>query len=94
MPVQHDGRIGRVKLAMLAQCHSVGFTNYVTDSTGVDVAITSWLVLRNSSTRQQVDDQDNQRNHQQQVNEAAGHVKAEPQKPENQKHYENCPKHV
>jgi hypothetical protein len=28
------------------------------------------------------------------VNQTAGHVKAEAQKPQNQQHYENCPKHV
>ncbi len=35
-----------------------------------------------------------QSNHQQQVNQTAGHVEAETQKPQNQKHNENCPQHI
>lgn len=39
----------------------------------------------------EVDDQDDQRNHKQKVNQAAGDVKAKAQKPQNQKNDENCP---
>jgi hypothetical protein len=41
----------------------------------------------------QVDDQHDQGNNQQKVNQASGDVQAEAEKPENQEHHENCPKH-
>jgi len=46
-----------------------------------------------AAPREQVDDQDDQRDHQQKVNQATGYVKAEAQKPQNKKNNENCPKH-
>jgi hypothetical protein len=42
----------------------------------------------------QVDDQNDQRDHQQKVNQAAGYVKAEAQNPQDQKDDENCPEHI
>ena len=50
--------------------------------------------LRHASAAYKVDDQHDDRNHQQQVNQSACDVKAESKKPENQKHNKNCPKHV
>jgi hypothetical protein len=41
----------------------------------------------------QIDDQHDQRNHQQQVNQPASHVETETKKPQDQKHNENSPKH-
>jgi hypothetical protein len=49
--------------------------------------------LCDAPTAYQVDDQHYERNHQQQVNQAAGDMKAKAKQPQNQKHYENCPKH-
>jgi hypothetical protein len=43
---------------------------------------------------QQVEDQDDHRQYQEQVNEAAGNMEAEAQEPENHKNYEQCPKHI
>jgi hypothetical protein len=45
-------------------------------------------------TAQQVDDENDQRYHQQQMDQASRHVQAKTQQPQNQKHYENCPKHI
>ena len=42
----------------------------------------------------QVDDEDDQRDDQQKVDQAAGDVKAEAQKPQNHKNDDNCPKHI
>ena len=42
----------------------------------------------------QVDDEDDQRDDQQKVDQAAGDVKAEAQKPQHHKDDENCPKHM
>lgn len=42
----------------------------------------------------QVDDQEDQRDHQQKVDEATCYVKAEAQNPQNKKNDENCPKHI
>jgi hypothetical protein len=50
--------------------------------------------LRHASAAYQVDDQHDERNHQEQVNQSACDVKAETKKPQNQKHNKNCPKHV
>jgi len=46
------------------------------------------------SSGHQVEDQDQQRHNQQQVDQATGDMKAETQKPQNHQHYENCPKHM
>jgi hypothetical protein len=46
-----------------------------------------------AASRHQVKDQDDHRHDQKDVDEAAGKVKAETQKPQNEKNYENCPKH-
>jgi hypothetical protein len=40
-----------------------------------------------------VDYQDDQRHHQQNVDQTTRYVKAEAQKPQDKKDYENCPKH-
>ncbi len=45
------------------------------------------------SSGQQVEDQDNHRYHQQEVNQAAGNMKAEAQEPQNQNDDKNCPEH-
>ena len=50
--------------------------------------------LRHAPAAYQVDDQHDQRKHQQQVNQSACDVKAETKKPQNQKHNKNRPKHV
>lgn len=42
---------------------------------------------------EQVDDQDDQREHQQKVNQATGCVETETQKPQNKKNNEDCPRH-
>jgi hypothetical protein len=50
--------------------------------------------MRNlASSGYQIKDQDDQRNHQQEMNEAAGDVKTESEKPENQQDHEYCPEH-
>lgn len=46
------------------------------------------------SSGHQVEDQDRERNHEQQVNQAARDVEAEAQEPQKQNEYENCPKHI
>jgi hypothetical protein len=51
------------------------------------------LALRHAAAAYQVNDQQHQSNHQQQVNQTSGHVEAETEKPQNQKHNENCPQH-
>jgi hypothetical protein len=56
--------------------------------------LTVKTALHHTPAAHQVNDQHHQRNHQQQVNQAAGYVEAETKKPQNQKHNENCPKHV
>jgi hypothetical protein len=50
--------------------------------------------LGNTPSAHQVNHQYNQGNHQQQMNQTSSHVEAETEKPQNQKHNENCPKHV
>jgi len=42
----------------------------------------------------QVEDQDHHSHNQQKVDQAAADMKAESQKPHNQKNHENCPKHI
>jgi hypothetical protein len=56
--------------------------------------LTVKMALHRTPAAHQVNDQYHQRNHQQQVNQTAGYVEAETKKPQNQKHNENCPKHV
>jgi hypothetical protein len=46
------------------------------------------------SSTDQVDDEDYQRNHKQQVNQGTRDVQAESQKPKDQQDYKNCPEHV
>ncbi len=50
--------------------------------------------LRHAPAAHEVNDQQYQRNHQQQVNQPAGHVEAKTKKPQNQKHNENCPERI
>jgi hypothetical protein len=53
-----------------------------------------WLAsVITTASSDQVEDQNNQRYYQQNMNEAAGNVKAESQEPQNQKNYKNRPKH-
>jgi hypothetical protein len=47
-----------------------------------------------TASADQVEDQDDQRDHQQKVNQAAGYVETETQKPQNQNDNQNCPKHI
>jgi hypothetical protein len=47
-----------------------------------------------AASRKQVEQQDEQRDHQQKVDQGAADVKAEAQKPQNKKNDENCPKHI
>jgi hypothetical protein len=44
--------------------------------------------------RCQVKDQDNQRHHEQQMNQATRNVKTEPEQPKDQKDYKDCPEHI
>lgn len=46
-----------------------------------------------SSSAQQVNDQDHQPHHQQQVDQRSADVQAETQKPQDQQNHKNCPKH-
>jgi len=50
--------------------------------------------LRDTPPTHQVQDQHHHSDYQQQVNQTPGHVEAETKKPKNQKHNENCPKHI
>jgi hypothetical protein len=53
------------------------------------------LISQNTTASgHQVEDQDDQRNHQQNVNQTTGNVEAEAQKPQNQNDDKNCPKHT
>jgi hypothetical protein len=45
------------------------------------------------ASRYQIEDQNDQGNDEQDMNQAAANVEAEPQQPENQEHYENSPEH-
>jgi hypothetical protein len=49
--------------------------------------------LCGASPSQKVNDQNDKRNYQQQVNQAAGYMQAESQKPKNQNNYKDGPKH-
>jgi hypothetical protein len=46
------------------------------------------------SSTDQIDDEDNQRNHKQQVDQGTRNVQAESQKPKDQQDYKNRPEHV
>jgi hypothetical protein len=50
--------------------------------------------LNGTAAAHQIDDQDHQRYHQQQVDQTTSHMKTETQKPQNQDHNENRPKHL
>jgi hypothetical protein len=53
-----------------------------------------WLQgLDSSAAADQVEDENDDRYHQQNVNEAAADVKAEAQQPEDEKNDDDCPKH-
>jgi hypothetical protein len=52
------------------------------------------LPSRSGTAAQQVDDQNHHSYYQQQMDQATGNVQAEAQKPQNQKHNENRPKHI
>jgi|SRR5271154_4159596 hypothetical protein len=52
------------------------------------------MALGHTAAAHEVDDQHYDGNHQQQMNQTAGYVKAKAKKPKNQKHNENRPKHV
>jgi hypothetical protein len=47
-----------------------------------------------AASADQVEDQDDQRDHQQKMYKAAGYVETETQKPQNQNDDQNCPKHI
>jgi hypothetical protein len=49
---------------------------------------------RATAASQQVDDQNDYRDHQQQVDQAARYVKAETQQPQNQQDHKNSPQHI
>jgi hypothetical protein len=52
-------------------------------------------MLRNStSPGYQVKDQDDQRYNKQEMDQAAGNVKTEPEKPQDYENYEDCPQHL
>jgi len=51
-------------------------------------------LLNGPTSGHQVDDQDDQRDHQQNVNQSAGYVQGETKKPQDQQDYEDCPKHI
>lgn len=46
-----------------------------------------------ASSGDEVEDEDDQRYDQQEVNQTAGNVEAEPEDPKNQDYDKNCPKH-
>jgi hypothetical protein len=46
-----------------------------------------------SSSAKEVDDQNHQPHDQEQVNQAAANMQAEPQEPQDQQNNQNCPKH-
>jgi hypothetical protein len=50
-------------------------------------------MLNSPAARDQVDDGDNQGDHQQDVNQAAGHVESPAQKPKDNEDCKNRPKH-
>jgi hypothetical protein len=47
-----------------------------------------------ATATQKVNDENYKRDHKQQMDQAASHMETEAEKPQNQKHYENCPKHI
>jgi hypothetical protein len=49
---------------------------------------------KSPSARHQVEDQDNHRDNQQNMYQAAGNMETEAQKPQNQKNNKNSPKHT
>jgi hypothetical protein len=49
---------------------------------------------RTTASGDQVEDQDDQRDHQQKVNQAPGYVETEAQNPQDQNDDEKCPKHI
>lgn len=53
-----------------------------------------WSLGCASAAAEQIDDYHHQRYNQQQVNQTSGHMQAETQQPQNQKHSNNCPKHI
>ena len=67
------------------------------NSTRVESAVevlSSELLDHRSSSSDQVDNQHDHGRDQQQVDQAAGHVEAESQKPENQQDGKDCPEHI
>jgi hypothetical protein len=46
-----------------------------------------------ASPREQIDQKHNQSNHKQDMNQSAGDMQAEAQKPKYKNDYKNCPKH-
>ena len=48
---------------------------------------------RRASAGEQVDEQHNHGDNQQQMDQTSSHVKAEPQKPQNEENYKNRPEH-
>jgi hypothetical protein len=62
-------------------------------STPVQAMRADLLRLNGSSSRDQVDDQNNERNHEQDMDQSTRDVKAEAQNPKHQNDHENCPKH-
>jgi hypothetical protein len=51
------------------------------------------LALEWSPALNQINDQDNDRNHEQQMDQSAAHVPKQPEKPENEKDYKYGPQH-
>jgi hypothetical protein len=74
--------------------HAARETGPASSNVRARVAIFTEASDRALPTANQVDDQNHQRYYQQQVNQAAGDVQAEPQEPQNQKNNENRPKHI
>ena len=60
----------------------------------VELAIDSVKLSHSRTAAQQVDEQNHHGYHQQQMDQASGNVQAETEKPQNQKHNENRPKHI
>jgi hypothetical protein len=56
--------------------------------------IPSLIPLNAAAPGHQLNDQDNQRHHQQKVDQSARNVQAESQQPQNQNYYKNRPKHT
>jgi hypothetical protein len=71
-----------IKVGLLARSKHQSGRRPVTEDSG-----------HSGTSAQQINDENHHSYHQQQVYQASRYMQAEPQKPQNQKHNKNCPKH-